>query len=74
MFLAVICGAATKAHIASEANLEEVQQSLEKGQAPSKDTLKSILQLILSMKDNDSNSQLPDLLLMLTHFYQWVQD
>lgn len=42
MFLAVICGAATKAHIASEANLEEVQQSLEKGQAPSKDTLKSI--------------------------------
>lgn len=42
LFVAVICGAATKAHIASEANLEEVKQSLEKGQAPSKDTLKSI--------------------------------
>lgn len=42
MFIAVICGAATKAHIASEANLEEVQVSLEKGQAPARDTLKSI--------------------------------
>lgn len=42
MFVAVICGAATKAHIASDASLEEVKQSLEKGQAPSKDTMKSI--------------------------------
>lgn len=42
MFLAVLCGAATKAHIAAETNIEEVKQSLEKGQAPSKDTLKSI--------------------------------
>lgn len=42
MFVAVICGAATKAHIASEANLEEVRVSLEKGQAPARDTLKSI--------------------------------
>uniref|UniRef100_A0A060T7V3 ARAD1D05412p n=1 Tax=Blastobotrys adeninivorans TaxID=409370 RepID=A0A060T7V3_BLAAD len=41
-FVAVICGAVTKAHVESEKSLQEYQQSLEKGQAPTKDTLKSV--------------------------------
>jgi acetyl-CoA carboxylase/biotin carboxylase 1 len=41
-FLAVICGAVTKAHVESEKNLSDYQASLEKGQAPGKDMLKSL--------------------------------
>lgn len=40
--LAVVCGAVAKAHIASEACVQEYQNSLEKGQVPAKDTLKTI--------------------------------
>lgn len=40
--LAVVCGATTKAHIASEACLSEFRAGLEKGQVPSKETLKTV--------------------------------
>ncbi|KAI5787034.1 acetyl-CoA carboxylase-like protein [Peziza echinospora] len=40
--LAVVCGAVTKAHIASEACLSEYRNSLEKGQVPAKDILKTV--------------------------------
>lgn len=40
--LAVVCGAVTKAHIASEACISEYRNSLEKGQVPSKDILKTV--------------------------------
>jgi acetyl-CoA carboxylase/biotin carboxylase 1 len=40
--LAVICGAVTKAHIASEACLAEYRKGLEKGQVPAKDVLKTV--------------------------------
>ncbi|QSZ31849.1 hypothetical protein DSL72_001418 [Monilinia vaccinii-corymbosi] len=40
--LAVVCGAVTKAHIASEACISEYRTSLEKGQVPSKDILKTV--------------------------------
>lgn len=40
--LAVICGAVTKAHIASEGCIAEYRQSVEKGQVPSKDVLKTV--------------------------------
>lgn len=40
--LAVICGAVTKAHIASEDCNAEYRQSIEKGQVPSKDVLKTV--------------------------------
>lgn len=40
--LAVVCGAITKAHIASEACLSEYKSGLEKGQVPSKEILKTI--------------------------------
>ncbi|KAF2834537.1 hypothetical protein M501DRAFT_1000167 [Patellaria atrata CBS 101060] len=40
--MAVICGAVTKAHIASEACMTEYKTSLEKGQVPSKDVLKTV--------------------------------
>ena len=40
--IAVICGAVTKAHIASEACLTEYRTGLEKGQTPSKDILKTV--------------------------------
>ncbi|KAI9837736.1 MAG: Acetyl-CoA carboxylase [Sarea resinae] len=39
---AVICGAVTKAHLASELCITEYRTSLEKGQVPSKDTLKTV--------------------------------
>jgi acetyl-CoA carboxylase/biotin carboxylase 1 len=39
--IAVICGAIAKAHIASEACTNEFRASLEKGQVPSKDMLKT---------------------------------
>ncbi|GME67315.1 unnamed protein product [[Candida] boidinii] len=40
--LAVVCGAVTKAHIAAEANRLEYIASLEKGQVPGKDLLRTI--------------------------------
>lgn len=40
--LAVVCGAVTKAHIASEACLNEYKQSLERGQVPARDILKTV--------------------------------
>jgi acetyl-CoA carboxylase / biotin carboxylase 1 len=40
--LAVICGAVTKAHIASEECLAEYRKGLEKGQVPAKDVLKTV--------------------------------
>lgn len=40
--IAVICGAVTKAHAASEACITEYKTSLEKGQVPSKDVLKTV--------------------------------
>lgn len=40
--LAVICGATTKAHIASEACMAEYRAGLEKGQVPSKDILRTV--------------------------------
>ncbi|RUP43011.1 acetyl-CoA carboxylase, partial [Jimgerdemannia flammicorona] len=40
--LAVLCGAVTKAHRASDECEKEYKRSLEKGQVPSKDTLKTI--------------------------------
>ncbi|KAF7556812.1 hypothetical protein G7Z17_g1140 [Cylindrodendrum hubeiense] len=40
--LAVVCGAITKAHIASENSLAEYRAGLEKGQVPSKEILKTV--------------------------------
>ncbi|ROT38258.1 acetyl-CoA carboxylase [Sodiomyces alkalinus F11] len=40
--LAVVCGAITKAHIASEGCMAEYRKSLDKGQVPSKDILKTV--------------------------------
>ncbi|OKP10922.1 Acetyl-CoA carboxylase [Penicillium subrubescens] len=40
--VAVICGAVTKAHLSSEAGIEEYRKGLEKGQVPSKDVLKTV--------------------------------
>ncbi|KAK3076572.1 acetyl-coenzyme-A carboxylase, partial [Coniosporium uncinatum] len=40
--IAVICGAVTKAHVVSEITLSEYRASLEKGQVPSKDVLKTV--------------------------------
>ncbi|KAJ5888691.1 Acetyl-CoA carboxylase [Penicillium taxi] len=40
--IAVICGAVTKAHLACEEGIEEYRKSLEKGQVPGKDILKTV--------------------------------
>ena len=40
--VAVICGAVTKAHLASEACIAEYRKGIEKGQVPSKDVLKTV--------------------------------
>ncbi|KAJ5733760.1 Acetyl-CoA carboxylase [Penicillium malachiteum] len=40
--VATLCGAVTKAHLASEAGIEEYRRGLEKGQVPSKDVLKTV--------------------------------
>lgn len=40
--LAVVCGAVTKAHVASEACIASYRASLEKGQVPAKDVLKTV--------------------------------
>jgi acetyl-CoA carboxylase/biotin carboxylase 1 len=43
--LAVVCGAITKAHITSEACLDEYRSGLERGQVPSKDILKTVFNI-----------------------------
>lgn len=43
--VAVICGAVTKAHVASDIAITEYRTSLEKGQVPSKDVLKTSFQI-----------------------------
>ena len=43
--LAVVCGAVTKAHVQSEACIAEYRASLEKGQVPSKDVLKTVFHI-----------------------------
>lgn len=40
--LAVVCGAVTKAHVASEVCMTEYKASLERGQVPAKDILKTV--------------------------------
>jgi Biotin carboxylase len=40
--VAIICGAVTKAHLASEAGIEEYRNGLGKGQVPSKEILKTV--------------------------------
>ncbi|KAJ5287104.1 Acetyl-CoA carboxylase [Penicillium angulare] len=40
--IATLCGAVTKAHLASEAGVDEYRRGLEKGQVPSKDVLKTV--------------------------------
>jgi acetyl-CoA carboxylase/biotin carboxylase 1 len=40
--LAVVCGAVTRAHVASEECIAEYKKGLEKGQVPSKDVLKTV--------------------------------
>lgn len=40
--IAVVCGAVTEAHVASDISTTEYRQSLEKGQVPSKDMLKTV--------------------------------
>ncbi|KAJ5977625.1 hypothetical protein N7501_000967 [Penicillium viridicatum] len=40
--VAIICGAVTKAHLASEAGIEEYRHGLGKGQVPSKEILKTV--------------------------------
>jgi acetyl-CoA carboxylase/biotin carboxylase 1 len=42
LMTAIMCGAVTKAHVASEACINEFKTSLEKGQVPSKDVLKTV--------------------------------
>ncbi|OJJ85071.1 acetyl-CoA carboxylase ACC1 [Aspergillus glaucus CBS 516.65] len=41
-YVAILCGAVTKAHQASEQGIEEYRKGLEKGQVPSKDVLKTV--------------------------------
>ncbi|KAF2200676.1 hypothetical protein GQ43DRAFT_481383 [Delitschia confertaspora ATCC 74209] len=43
--VAVICGALTKAHVASEQCISEYKNSLEKGQVPSRDVLKTVFNI-----------------------------
>jgi len=43
--LAVVCGAVTKAHVASEGCIAEYRKGLEKGQVPAKDVLKTVFHI-----------------------------
>ena len=43
--LAVVCGAVTNAHVASEACIAEYRSSLEKGRVPAKDVLKTVFHI-----------------------------
>ncbi|PRT52762.1 Acetyl-CoA carboxylase [Wickerhamiella sorbophila] len=43
--LAILCGAATKAHLESQSLIKQFIKALERGQAPSKDLLKSVFQI-----------------------------
>ncbi|GAA6021680.1 hypothetical protein JCM10207_008111 [Rhodosporidiobolus poonsookiae] len=49
--LAVICGAATKAHLASEANIAEYKRILDKGQSPAKELLATVVPLEFVLED-----------------------
>ncbi|KMU75619.1 acetyl-CoA carboxylase [Coccidioides immitis RMSCC 3703] len=49
--IAVICGAVTKAHVASEACIAEYKKGLEKGQVPSKDVLKTVFTIDFIYED-----------------------
>ncbi|KAK4046075.1 acetyl-coenzyme-A carboxylase [Microbotryomycetes sp. JL201] len=49
--LAVICGAVTKAHLASEANIAEYKRILEKGQSPAKELLTTVFPLEFVLED-----------------------
>jgi len=49
--LAIICGAATKAHLASEANITEYKRILEKGQSPPKELLATVVPLEFVLED-----------------------
>ncbi|TNY18634.1 acetyl-CoA carboxylase [Rhodotorula diobovata] len=49
--LAIICGAATKAHLASEANVAEYRRILEKGQTPAKELLATVVPLEFVIED-----------------------
>ncbi|GAA5906155.1 hypothetical protein JCM6882_006061 [Rhodosporidiobolus microsporus] len=49
--LAIICGAATKAHLASEANIAEYKRVLDKGQSPAKELLATVVPLEFVLED-----------------------
>ncbi|BGO92724.1 hypothetical protein NBRC10512_003896 [Rhodotorula toruloides] len=49
--LAIICGAVTKAHLASEANIAEYKRILEKGQSPAKELLATVVPLEFVLED-----------------------
>ncbi|GAA5834604.1 hypothetical protein JCM3766R1_003613 [Sporobolomyces carnicolor] len=49
--LSIICGAATKAHLASEANIAEYKRILEKGQSPAKELLATVVPLEFVLED-----------------------
>ncbi|GAA5983453.1 hypothetical protein JCM11641_007854 [Rhodosporidiobolus odoratus] len=49
--LAIICGAATKAHLASEANIAEYKRILDKGQSPAKELLATVVPLEFVLED-----------------------
>ncbi|GJN90222.1 hypothetical protein Rhopal_003221-T1 [Rhodotorula paludigena] len=49
--LAIICGAATKAHLASEHNIAEYKRILDKGQTPPKELLATVVPLEFVLED-----------------------
>lgn len=49
--LAIICGAVTKAHFISEANIAEYKRILEKGQSPAKELLATVVPLEFVLED-----------------------
>ncbi|GAA5824966.1 hypothetical protein JCM11251_006044 [Rhodosporidiobolus azoricus] len=49
--LAIICGAATKAHLAIEANIAEYKRILDKGQSPAKELLATVVPLEFVLED-----------------------
>ncbi|KWU41533.1 hypothetical protein RHOSPDRAFT_36903 [Rhodotorula sp. JG-1b] len=49
--LAIICGAATKAHLATEANIAEYKRILDKGQSPPKELLATVVPLEFVLED-----------------------
>ncbi|GAA5920490.1 hypothetical protein JCM1841_003513 [Sporobolomyces salmonicolor] len=49
--LAIICGAVTKAHLATEANIAEYKRILDKGQSPAKELLATVVPLEFVLED-----------------------